>query len=157
VAAAPLTPRAAALLGKGGGAPPPPTAAGDVVREGSTGGVGGLESGRGILEGVRTRSGRREARMGDRSGRAVRSEEEVLTWTGISWTGGGVDTEEEWTAAEAGGLACVFVGLSMLARGGGDFVAGLRLRPSFLFGNGGGIATIDGWGGGIGGGNLLCS
>lgn len=77
-----LTPRAAALLGSGGGAPPLPITTGDFVRGGIAGGVGGLDSGRGTLEGVCTRSGS-EVRLGERGGRAVNSEEEDLTWTGM--------------------------------------------------------------------------
>ena len=101
----PLTPRAAALLGRGGGAPLLPIAAGDVVRKGATGGVDGLESGRGILEGVSARSMRSEARMDDRSGGAGKSEGEVLTWTGVSWTEGTVATEEGATVIEEEGMA----------------------------------------------------
>ena len=93
-----FTPRLTALRGRGGGAPTLlPIAAGDAVR---TGGVDGLESGRGILEGVCDRSiivgG--EIRMDERSGGAGKSEE-VLAWTGVSWTGGKVATEEvsTWT------------------------------------------------------------
>lgn len=64
-------------------------------------------------------------------------------------------TEEEGTVVEA--KALVFVPFSMLVRGRGDgFVGGFRLRSSFLFGNGGGVAATGGWDGGIGG-NLLGS
>lgn len=129
----PLTPRVAALRGRGGGAPLT-IAAGDVVRGGTTGGVDGLESGRGILEGESARSMRSEVRMDERSGGAGKSEEEVLTWTGVFWTGGRVATEEEGTevveegmveeetvveeegtVVEAGGMVWVFIGFSMLA------------------------------------------
>ena len=78
-AAVPLTPRVAALRGRGGGAPTLPTAAGDVVRESSAGGVGGLESGRGMLEGVSARSKGSEVHMDERSCSAGMSEEDVLT------------------------------------------------------------------------------
>ena len=91
-----FTPRLTALRGRGGGAPTLlPIAAGDAVR---TGGVDGLDSGRGTLEGVSARSiivgG--EVRMDERSGRAGKSVE-VLTGTGVSWTGGKVVTEEVLT------------------------------------------------------------
>lgn len=136
-------PRATALLGRGGGATPLPTTRGDVVREGSPEGVDGLDSGRGILEGVGALSGRSEARLGERDGRGVKSEEEALTWAEIPWSG---ETEEGGTAVEAGGLVCVLEG---------GFVAGVRLRPSFLLGNGGGVAATGGCCGG--GGKPLCS
>ena len=77
---------------------------------------------------------RSEVRMDERSGGAGKSAEEVLTWTGVSWTGGWVATEEgatvreeEGTEAvgevkeevtvveEAGEMVCVLVKLSILA------------------------------------------
>jgi len=142
-------------LGKGGGAPLPVATGDDVIRGGSTGGVDGLESGRGTLS---ARSKRTEARMGGR---------EVLTWAGISWTGGGAAVGEGVTAAGEGatvageggmmvgeGRTMVeeegFVEFSTLARGRGEVIAGFR----FLFGNGGGTTAIAG---SMGGGNLLCS
>jgi hypothetical protein len=85
------------------------------------------------LEGV-SLSTRREVRMDERSGGAGKSEEEVLTWTGVFWTGGRVATEEEetevveegtveeetvveeeGTVVEAGEMVCVLVKFSMLA------------------------------------------
>ena len=137
-AAEPLTPRVAALRGRGGGAPTLPTAAGDAVREGTTGGVDGLDSGRGILEGVSGRSMGCEVCLDGRSGEAGTSEEEVLTWTGASKVATeeegtvvveevvveevvveevvveGTIVEEEGTAVEAG-VTCVFVRFSTLA------------------------------------------
>ena len=96
----PLTPRLAALRGRGGGAPLLlPIAAGDVVREGATGGVDGLESGRGMLEGVSVRSMRSEVRMDERSGGAGKlEEEEVLAWTGVTTEEGATARGEEGTA-----------------------------------------------------------
>lgn len=85
------------------------------------------------MEGVSARSMRCEVRMEERSGGAGKSEEEVLTWTGVSWTEGRVATEEEGTvveeevveegtvveeegtAVEAVEMVCVFVKFSMLA------------------------------------------
>ena len=114
----PLTARVAALRGRGGGAPLLPIAAGDAVREDTTGGVDGLESGRGILEGVSARSMRREVRMDERSGGAGKSEEEVLTWTGVSWIEGRVGTEEGTAAAiMEEGMAIVEEGTMVVEEG----------------------------------------
>ena len=135
-------------MGKGGGAPLPVATGDDVIRGGSTGGVEGLESGRGTLS---ARSKRSEARMGGR---------EVLTWAGISWTGGGAAAGEG--AAGEGGMVVWeggtvaeeeeegFVEFSTLTRGRSEVVAGFR----FLFGNGGGTTAAAG---SMEGGNLLCS
>lgn len=100
-----------------------------------------------------------EARLDERGGREVNSEE-VLTWTGISWTGGGATTGEGGTTAGKGGTVAGEEGTVAgedgtvageegfveLARGRGEVITWL----GFLFGNGGAIA------GGIGG-NLLCA
>lgn len=157
-----------------------PLPIGDVVRKDNTGGVDGLESGRGILEGVSAWSKRSEARRDERCGRA-----------GVSWTGGGVASwekvaREEWTVAGEGGTvageeeimageeetvpeeegtAVEEEGTGVVMEAGGtvcvfvklSMVAGRRGEViagfRFLFGSGGGITATAG---GIGG-NLLCS
>ena len=84
------------------------------------------------MEGVSGRSMGSEVLMDERFGRAEKSEEEVLTCSGVSWTGGkvateggtvvveevmveGIVVEEAGTAVEAGEMVCVFVEFSNLA------------------------------------------
>ena len=155
-----FTPRETALRGKGGGAPPPtlPIAAGDAVLEGivTTGGVDGLESGRGISEGESERSLESEVRKDERPGRAGREadeeEEEVLAWTGVSCAEGKVATEGgtvvvvegtvvegagvevEGTGVEAREVVCVFSVIALRD----EAITGFR----FLFGSGGGTEGI---------------